>query len=234
MSVPYRFLTGLLFLAVPLAAPMQAQNWKDMLENALKEAYKPTRTTSDGIRITEYGAALVVQKEGIVAKPSRSMTLFVTHVLADGQIQQAKGFAAAMVGNKTAREFHVSDKVYLKTLDVKDAEIELRLLSAEITPVVVKGSTEQVRYLAVVRFDFPKDFLQTASVDSVRAALAGVVSVESQTPSGPKTLAIGQTPEQVESILGKPDTILDLGAKKIWVYKTLKVTFVDGKVSDIQ
>jgi len=39
---------------------------------------------------------------------------------------------------------------------------------------------------------------------------------------------------EVESISGKPDKIIDLGAKKIYVYKDLKITFTDGRVSDVQ
>ena len=30
------------------------------------------------------------------------------------------------------------------------------------------------------------------------------------------------------------DKIIDLGAKKTYVYKDLKITFTDGKVSDVQ
>jgi hypothetical protein len=56
---------------------------------------------------------------------------------------------------------------------------------------------------------------------------------ESGAPS--KTVEKGQTFDQVLSILGKPDKILNLGTKMIYVYKDLvKVTFLDGKVSDVQ
>jgi hypothetical protein len=34
--------------------------------------------------------------------------------------------------------------------------------------------------------------------------------------------------------LGQPDKVVDLGSKKIYIYKDLKITFVDGKVSDVQ
>lgn len=50
----------------------------------------------------------------------------------------------------------------------------------------------------------------------------------------PKTVALGQAPEEVESIIGKPEKVVDLGAKKIWVYSDMKVVFVDQKVSDVQ
>jgi hypothetical protein len=45
--------------------------------------------------------------------------------------------------------------------------------------------------------------------------------------------AVGQTIEQVTAAFGQPKVILDLGPKKIYVYPDLKVTFVDGKVSDV-
>ena len=50
----------------------------------------------------------------------------------------------------------------------------------------------------------------------------------------PQTIEKGQTTDQVQSSLGKPDKIVNLGAKQIWVYKDLKVTFMNGKVSDVQ
>jgi len=38
----------------------------------------------------------------------------------------------------------------------------------------------------------------------------------------------------VKAALGPPEKIVNLGAKQIYVYKDLKVTFVNGKVSDVQ
>ena len=50
----------------------------------------------------------------------------------------------------------------------------------------------------------------------------------------PQTIEKGQTTDQVQGSLGKPDKVVNLGAKQIWVYKDLKVTFLNGKVSDVQ
>jgi hypothetical protein len=57
---------------------------------------------------------------------------------------------------------------------------------------------------------------------------------QSAPPAEPQTIEKGQTTDQVQGSLGKPDKIVNLGAKQIWVYKDLKVTFVNGKVSDVQ
>lgn len=62
------------------------------------------------------------------------------------------------------------------------------------------------------------------------------VSTEAGSAGGgePPTVAMGQSPDQVTAALGKPKSIMDLGAKKIYVYPDMKITFRDGKVSDIQ
>ena len=50
----------------------------------------------------------------------------------------------------------------------------------------------------------------------------------------PVSVDVGQTIDQVTAALGTPLKIVNLGAKKIYVYKDMKVTFKDGKVSDVQ
>ena len=45
---------------------------------------------------------------------------------------------------------------------------------------------------------------------------------------------VGMTKDQVTAILGDPDVLADTGAKQIYTYKDLKVTFVDGKVTDVR
>jgi hypothetical protein len=54
-------------------------------------------------------------------------------------------------------------------------------------------------------------------------------------PSGPPPpIALGQTTDQVVSAIGQPTRIVDLGAKKIYSYPDMKITFMNGKVSDVQ
>jgi hypothetical protein len=53
-------------------------------------------------------------------------------------------------------------------------------------------------------------------------------------PAEPAQIEKGQTPDQVKAALGNPDKIINLGTKVIYVYKDIKVTFLNGKVSDVQ
>lgn len=50
----------------------------------------------------------------------------------------------------------------------------------------------------------------------------------------PKSVELGNTPDEVQLVLGNPDKIINLGARVIHVYKDMKIIYVDGKVSDVQ
>jgi hypothetical protein len=57
---------------------------------------------------------------------------------------------------------------------------------------------------------------------------------QDQPQAEPQTIEKGMTPDEVQNALGKPDKIVNLGSKQLYIYKDLKVTFVNGKVSDVQ
>jgi hypothetical protein len=57
---------------------------------------------------------------------------------------------------------------------------------------------------------------------------------QQQQQQEPQSIEKGQTPDQVVAAIGQPDKKINLGAKQIYVYKDIKVTFVNGKVSDVQ
>jgi hypothetical protein len=50
----------------------------------------------------------------------------------------------------------------------------------------------------------------------------------------PKSISLGQTVDEVVAAFGQPAKKAQLGSKQIFYYKDLKVTFVNGKVSDVQ
>jgi hypothetical protein len=53
-------------------------------------------------------------------------------------------------------------------------------------------------------------------------------------PAEPQSIEKGQTTDEVVAAIGQPDKKINLGAKQIYVYKDIKVTFMNGKVSDVQ
>jgi hypothetical protein len=53
-------------------------------------------------------------------------------------------------------------------------------------------------------------------------------------PAAPASIELGQTPDQVQAAMGAPSRVANLGPKVIYYYSGMKVTFVNGKVSDVQ
>jgi len=48
------------------------------------------------------------------------------------------------------------------------------------------------------------------------------------------TITLGQSIDEVKAALGQPVSVYDLGSKKIYRYSDMKITFMDGKVADVQ
>jgi len=78
---------------------------------------------------------------------------------------------------------------------------------------------------------------QVATPSRAEPALAAVPPPPpppDQPPPAPATVELGQNTDMVAAILGQPQRIAKVGAKQIYFYKDLKVTFTNGKVSDVQ
>jgi hypothetical protein len=82
---------------------------------------------------------------------------------------------------------------------------------------------------------------QAKEADTAETEVAGQATDASGGPSAaaapaapPAEISLGQTIDQVTAILGAPKTVVDLGNKKTYVYKDMKVVFVGGKVTDVQ
>ena len=99
----------------------------------------------------------------------------------------------------------------------------------------MNGNTRETRYAATVAFEFPEAALETADANVIKKGIDAVLIPEAELgAANTKTVQLGQTPEEVRAILGAPDNVIKLGPKEVFVYKNLKVIFIDGKVSDVQ
>ena len=78
------------------------------------------------------------------------------------------------------------------------------------------------------------DLAEREVASAVPPSPPGVSSPTSAAPSAPVRISVGQTIDEVTAALAQPKSVVDLGAKKIYVYPDMKVTFKGGKVSDVQ
>jgi len=120
------------------------------------------------------------------------------------------------------------------------------------------GVNQESSYKGEVIFQFAKGTLEKTTVPQVEDMISQVLAIDEggsqggndaqqqnqnaapaqgqqadQAPAPPVSIQSGQTIDQVVAALGQPEKIVSLGAKQIYVYKDLKVTFENGKVKDV-
>lgn len=211
-----------------------SSNWKDQLKQEIEGTWTLSKVGVDRIRVTQPGAVLIVKKDGIIGDLSTDAT-FGKNTVQDGKVTPPKGVMAVLVNKETSHPFKVGERVYLWKVSIDDEDVALFLLSCETFAVNAKGTTKQLRYKALVDFKFAKDHLQATDFSNVKAVIAEVLATEQEYQSGnTKNVSVGQTFQEVESALGKPEKIVNLGVKVIYIYKDMKVVFTEGKVVDVQ
>ena len=168
---------------------------------------------------------------------------------------------ANLTQEQSTRLFQVGEKVYPSRIEVnvpKD-KVTLGVISCDSCNNV----NPPTYYKADVVFQFAKGYLATANAGQVEDVIAQVFTIDDnggdqngnqggnndqgqgnqaggpqqqqqQPPAPPQEIKLGQTTDEVVAILGQPEKIVTLGAKQLYIYKDMKVTFMKGKVSDVQ
>jgi hypothetical protein len=195
-------------VAVAAVLSTAASDWKNALRDGLEKTYPLThRAAMLPDRITQQGVALVIEKPGIAADLSSDLRYSITFVR-DGQISEQGGAVPVLSSKTNTRVFKPGEKVYVIGIKIGDDYVMLELISCDMFDVVDKGSTKQTRYKAALSFKFAKDSLPTLDSEKIKAAISQVVATETEAAAqNKKTISLGQTPEEVEAILGKPDKI---------------------------
>jgi hypothetical protein len=105
-----------------------------------------------------------------------------------------------------AKRLVTGEKVWVRAIEVaKDS----------ITVQVVTDPYDDGRYFATIKFLTPKGTFPTPDAP-------------------PPIIELGQTKDQVTAGFGPPLRLANLGAKTIFYYKDMKVTFTNGKVSNVE
>jgi len=247
------------FLALAGLAGAQAVT----LQEQLNAQYKLARMGSDsgGFSVVDAGTLLSVQKGGILSVPWKALALCPAK-FQDNSLHPSAGFCAGMVRN-VSRYFKTGEKVYPIKLEVNPdkAKISLTVVACDSCngvnpPTSMKGqvvfefakgylekaNAGEVEDMIGQVFAISNDDQQGQGGDQGQQSQQGNQQGGQQAPAQqqqeqqaePQTVQLGMSPDQVQNALGKPEKIFNLGAKQIYVYKDVKVTFLNGKVSDVQ
>lgn len=256
----YFMLAAILVSVVPC---VQGQD-QAAIQKALTSQFVLTKTTADGSDIVTPGSILVLHKDGLqmfsLATKIPPTITYKDGKLGMGfgdafgtDMALSAAHKGANVSNVPQRKFVAGEKFWITAFLVKDKYVIL---------MVYSDPYQDVRYFGQLKFPYNKKSIPSA--DDLLKTIAEVLTVEpadnsaggpaqpppaaSPTPApiappppptdapaaAPKTIALGQTKDQVVASFGQPQKIVNLGTKEIYSYSDMKVTFVDGKVTDVQ
>jgi hypothetical protein len=173
------------------------------------------------------------------------------------------GFGMKKFGKEqTTHLMAVGDKVYPQKIEVDPNKDTVSLSIVECDKCNKTDPPTYMK--AKVVFEFPKGSIAKAQAGEVEDTIGQLLAIsdtsqqdqsqaqgndqqqgqqqaaQDQAPAQPaqqaqpQTIEVGMTPDQVTAAMGQPDKIVKLTSKQIYIYKDMKVTFVGGKVSDVQ
>jgi hypothetical protein len=225
------------------------------LREQLTAQYKLVRmgTDSGGFAVMDPGTLLRVQKGGVLSVPWQALATCPAK-FENNSFHASAGFCAGMM-SQVSKYYAVGDKVY-------PVKIEVNLEKAKVSVTVVacdscSGVNPPTAMKGQVIFQFAKGYLEKAGVGEVEDAIGQVFAISNDDQQGqgaggaaqggpqqqaqqpeqqaePQTVQLGMTTDQVQAVLGKPEKIFNVGTKQIYTYKDVKVTFLNGKVADVQ
>lgn len=198
---------------------------------------KVTVTTVNGWtgNIASPGTQLIVQKEGLVAGDPD--TVNKKTVVQAGQLVSAGGavLGGSLFGNgSSGHDLKVGDRVYIYGIypRPRNEGFSVKVMTVATYDVIKHNATKSQHGVSIIDFSYPQgmDSVDTAAVLADFATWFKTANEASES----RTVKLGQSPAEVEAILGAPEKRIDLGPKKVYVYKDMKIVFVDSKVADVQ
>jgi hypothetical protein len=214
-------------IIVVVIIPAQAVS-PDSLKAVITSRFKLT-TRNLSLRIQERGTVLVIQKEGLRADPPKMVK--VVSVIENGNLVSEGG--GGLFSKESGHTLKVGERLYLYGVKIRKNFVNFSMGTVETFDIVKEGTTQSQPYELFVKFQYEDD-IDGLSAERILNDIYVWLKPEEEVASSTKTISLGMSPEQVIKLLGVPEKKIDLGAKKILVYKDIKITLVDDKVTDVQ
>jgi hypothetical protein len=228
----------LLFVAATASAAT-----RDELASAVTARYRITKPAFLG-GFKEIGSVLTPRREGLRA--NRPSKVFKPNVVKNRQLAAAGGGDIPLGGARDGA-LKPGERLYLYEVSTGDDYVQLDLFT--VATYVVSGIRGATPLQASLRFQYDgglagvttgqllDDIGEWLAVEGEPRPAAG----ENRSTAEPRaagrgtgTIRLGQTEQEVTAILGPPEKQFLLGAKTIFIYRDVKVVFVDGKVVDAE
>ena len=242
----------------PVAQAQGAAGLAD-IQKQLLSLYPTAKATADGTDLVTAGAVLVLQKDHLqmckVDQPVTTANYYKNGAITQnglggffkamnvlsklgsvpgvGAASGAAGAAGTAAPPGDMREFVSGEKFFVTSISTGADGVVFVFMSDPI---------KDQRYKSSLKFSFPKGTVP--SPDDVVATVAQVIKIDA--PAEPeqaaapaaaaptKTIAVGQTRDEVIAMFGVPTKVVQLGAKEIDFFPDMKVTFTKNKVTNVE
>lgn len=231
------------------------------LGDLLRAQYKLAKLGSDstGLKIIEAGTVLVVHGKSLFGTPPGN-DITCSAVFQDGKLN-SPGFCAESF-RWLGHYLDDGEKVYPWKIDVRFNGQKARVTISVIECDSCNRVTQPSFYKSSVAFDFPKDYtyrVDAKQADHVISVISQVLTIEAgngdvqqqnlasasaEAPDAPPAAAAVplhaplQTGQMISQLLANTNNglvlVTELGEKKIYKFSGLRITFVNGKVTDVQ
>jgi hypothetical protein len=264
MQIAKRITTGLLaasaFLCSSQLIHAQGNDPIAAIQQKLDAQFVPAKLAGNGDILTA-GSVLVLQKDGLhMSSTAVNVALENTYKngkLSWGQFSWSLTLSLSHIDSNSVpqRNFVSGEKFWFVADKVDKNGVHFKLWT--------DPDSNNIRYYALLKIPFSKgpipsvdDVMKTiAEVLAVDAPADAAPAAQSAPPPAPeppsppamapiappppppvapKTIALGQTKDEVVAILGQPDKVANVGTKEIDYYPDMKVILIKGKVTDIQ
>jgi hypothetical protein len=239
--------SGCLLALLAVVRPAAAD--RNALLQALQARYEGVPGPRGYAAIGAKGPILSVAQQGIMARdPTQGGLTAPTNKVANGRLLPLGSWSQASTQNG-GRALDVGEPVQVVRVEIKPDGVKIDFMTCSVCE---NGAP---MFDAALLFAFPKGSLDSANPQDIERAIESYLAfpqsgqngapaaapaqpsaaVQASEPAAPPaTISLGQTIDQVVATLGQPLQIIDLGSKKTYKYKDLKVIFTDGKVTDVQ
>lgn len=242
---------------VPTLVQAQGASGIAEIEKQLVSLYPTAKATADGTDLVTAGAVLVLQKDHLqmckVDQPVTTANYYKNGAITQnglggffkamsvlsklgavpgvGAAAGAAGAAGSAAPPTDLREFVTGEKFFVTSIATTPDGVVFVFMSDPI---------KDQRYKSSLKFSFPKG--SVPAPDVVAAMVGEVLKVDAPAepepaaaPAAPtKTIAVGQTRDEVIAMFGVPTKVVQLGAKEIDFFPDMKVTFVKNKVANVE
>jgi hypothetical protein len=251
----------LIAITIVFTLPLAAQAGDTAaIQQRLNSQFRVTTTTADRSDIVTAGDVVVIHRPGLilyaVASPMAPSNSYKNGRIGQGWGGFGKDLAISMAtpGGGTAanyphRPFAVEEKCWVTGIQAQKDGVLIQLYS---------DPYDDIRYYGNLKIPYPNK-KEVPSADVALQTVAEVLTVVPSDNQGgqqvvapppaplpeiapppppadapPPTIALGQTMDQVTSGFGQPLKVAKTGVKSIFYYKDMKITFTNGKVSDVE